>query len=639
MTTIIQQPLQEFDENTAIRAILEGTAGATGELFFRSLVKNLCSALHTHGAWVTEYLTDSRRLRAFAFWLGDHYVDEYEYDIAGTPCEPVIDDHCLIHIPKNVINLFPRDPDLTAIGAVSYLGIPLEATDGTILGHLAVLDIRPMPDNPRTISLFKIFAARAAAELQRIHAEEEIRQREVKLTNIINSAMDAIIEFDANRIITHCNPATERIFHCKFVDLYGRSFEKYFTEESNEKIVSLMKNLDMHRKTTQHMWIAGGLNACCYDGDHFTAEATISRYMIEGNSYFSLILRNVNDRIEAEQRIQSLTSETEYLREEIKAIHNFDEIIGRSEPMLHALRDVAQVAPTDSTVLISGETGTGKELFARAIHAESKRSDKPFIKVNCAAIPASLIESELFGHEKGAFTGATTKREGRFTLAHKGTLFLDEIGELPVELQVKLLRVLQEGEFEPVGSSHTCKVDVRIIAATNKDLYTEVKENKFREDLYYRLHVYPINVPPLRERGDDIALLAGSFVKKYSRKFGKKINPLSLEIFSKLKAYRWPGNVRELQNIIERGVIKSNNGTLQLDIPISTVSRPKIIRESSDDEILTVQALEDLERTNILRALEKSGWKIAGRDGAAAILAMPPTTLSSRIKVLGLKRK
>jgi transcriptional regulator with GAF, ATPase, and Fis domain len=360
--------------------------------------------------------------------------------------------------------------------------------------------------------------------------------------------------------------------------------------------------------------------------------------------FYTLILRNVNERLEAEQKIRSLSDEAEYLKEEIKTLHNFDEIIGRSKPLLRVLHDVKQVADADATVLIFGKTGTGKELIARAIHAASQRRDKPFIKVNCPAIPATLIESEFFGHERGAFTGATRKRDGRFALADGGTIFLDEIGELPLDLQVKLLRLLQEGEFEPVGSSRTRKVNVRVLAATNRDLHQSAQNGEFREDLYYRLNVFPIEVPSLRDRGNDITLLASAFAKRFAQKMGRTIEPLSQECIRRLGAYSWPGNVRELANVIERAVITSRDGRLNLDRALpetakDAASAKAISRtEEMTEQIRTAQELHALERDNLLRALETAGWRVAGKNGAARLLGINASTLSSRMKALGIKR-
>jgi transcriptional regulator with GAF, ATPase, and Fis domain len=309
---------------------------------------------------------------------------------------------------------------------------------------------------------------------------------------------------------------------------------------------------------------------------------------------------------------------------------------------MRVLRDIQQVADTEATVLITGETGTGKEVMARAIHSNSRRRDHPFVKVNCAAIPATLIESEFFGHEQGAFTGATKKREGRFSLADEGTIFLDEIGELPLDLQGKLLRVLQEGEFEPVGSSHTTRVSVRVLAATNRDLQKETQGGTFREDLYYRLNVFPIHLPPLRERGEDVVLLANTFVQHFSQRMGRTIAPLSPDALRRLTGYHWPGNVRELQNVIERAVITAKNGQLNLDRAVpDDEDKPPSPNEPFKQEpptIRTIQDIQDLERQNILMALNQGGWKVSGEKGAARLLGINPSTLASRMKALGITR-
>jgi transcriptional regulator with GAF, ATPase, and Fis domain len=323
-------------------------------------------------------------------------------------------------------------------------------------------------------------------------------------------------------------------------------------------------------------------------------------------------------------------------------LHQFDNVIGQSRPMINVLNDVAQVAETDATVLILGETGTGKEVIARAIHAAGRRRGSSFIKVNCAAIPATLIESELFGHEAGAFTGAAKRRDGRFTLADRGTIFLDEIGDLLVDLQVKLLRVLQEGEFELVGSSQTRKVNVRVLAATNRDLAQAVRDGNFRQDLYYRLNVFPIHLPPLRERSEDIELLAAEFAARFAKRMSRKIEPLSPSELLRLRTYSWPGNVRELQNVMERAVITSRDGRLNLDraLPESAKSfgAEAPSRDDIDHRVRTAQEFEELERQNVLRALKSTGWRVAGAAGAARLLGMNASTLTSRIKALGIKR-
>ncbi|MFQ5542447.1 MAG: sigma 54-interacting transcriptional regulator, partial [Candidatus Binatia bacterium] len=390
-----QLPSRGLDEEAALRSILEGTATETGERFFVALVENLAKALNTHGAWVTEYSRECRRLRALAFWLGGQWIHDYEYDITGTPCEKVVESTDVIHYPDNVLELFPNDRDLAETGAVSFMGVPLMDTDERILGHLAVLDTRPMPEDPKGMALIRVFAARAAAELQRIRAESEVREREEKLGRLVDSAMDAIIEIDQNLHVTRMNSAAEKVFRCKTTEVLDKDFTRFLSDEGREKLANLIVELDSLPEGERYLWIPGGLKAVRAGGDEFPAEATLSRFEMQRQTYYTLILRNVNERLQAEQKIRSLSVEAEYLREEIKALHNFDEIIGKSEPILQVLRDVEQVADTDSTVLVLGETGTGKEVIARAIHAASRRRDKPLVKVNCAAIPATLIESEF----------------------------------------------------------------------------------------------------------------------------------------------------------------------------------------------------------------------------------------------------
>jgi formate hydrogenlyase transcriptional activator len=309
----------------------------------------------------------------------------------------------------------------------------------------------------------------------------------------------------------------------------------------------------------------------------------------------------------------------------------FEQVIGNSPALESVLEQVERVAPTDSTVLIHGETGTGKELIARAVHNISLRCGRPFVKLNCAAIPLDLLESELFGHEKGAFTGAIAQKVGRFEMADKGTLFLDEVGDIPPALQPKLLRVLQEQEFERLGSTRTHQVSVRLVAATNRDLAKMVKRGEFRIDLYYRLNVFPISLPPLRERCEDIPALVSHFVDTYSRRMGKQIDQVPPETLSALTSYTWPGNIRELQNMIERAVILSNDGVLPNPLP----------KAETQDEIIPptpTTTLRDSERALILNALESVGWVIGGRKGAAAKLGLKRTTLIHKMQKLGISR-
>ena len=358
----------------------------------------------------------------------------------------------------------------------------------------------------------------------------------------------------------------------------------------------------------------------------------------------ALAIANMKSYEEIASLKARLEKENVYLQEEIRTEHNFDEIVGDSQPLLALLRQVDKVAPTDSTVLIYGETGTGKELIARAIHDRSNRKNRPLVKVNCSAISAGLVESELFGHVKGAFTGAFERRIGRFELADGGTIFLDEVGELPLDTQVKLLRVLQEREFEPVGSSRSVRVDVRIICATNRNLEESIKAGTFRSDLYYRLNVFPLEVPPLRERRSDIDQLATFFVSRYARNLGKKITGISQAARQKLLTYAWPGNIRELQNLVERAVILSTGPILELDNDLISVeaspvsSKVELNDGASDADQSPLKTLQEVERAHIMAVLQQTNGVIEGSNGAARTLGMHPNTLRHRMEKLGIKR-
>jgi formate hydrogenlyase transcriptional activator len=330
---------------------------------------------------------------------------------------------------------------------------------------------------------------------------------------------------------------------------------------------------------------------------------------------------------------EKLEKEKLYLEEEIRTDNNFEEIIGESPALRRVLREVETVAPTNSTVLIIGETGTGKELIARAVHQLSPGRERTFVKLNCAAIPSGLLESELFGHEKGAFTGAIVQKLGRFELAHQGTLFLDEVGDIPAELQPKLLRVLQEQEFERLGSTKTIRVNVRLVAATNRDLPRMVEDGQFRSDLYYRLNVFPIVLPPLRERRDDIPRLVRHLTQKFARRMGRQIETISAEVMDALTGYPWPGNVRELENVIERAVILSPGTELQIPVGDLKAASGKMPRAANGDVTLA-----DAERQHILRVLREANWVLGGPGGAAAKLGMKRTTLQSKMKKLGIAR-
>jgi len=346
---------------------------------------------------------------------------------------------------------------------------------------------------------------------------------------------------------------------------------------------------------------------------------------------FAIALENALAYCEIEELKNRLAEENLILEDEMRSGYQFQEIVGESAALQHVLRQVETVAPTDSSVLLLGETGTGKERVARAIHNLSRRSNGPFVKINCAAIPAGLLESELFGHEKGAFTGAVSQKVGRFELAENGTIFLDEVGDTPLELQPKLLRVLQEQEFERLGGSRTIRVNTRVVAATNRDLSSMVAERQFRSDLYYRLNVFPIRVPPLRERAEDIPLLVRFFAQMYSRRMNRNIETIPSDTMEALARYPWPGNVRELENLVERAVILSPGSVLR--VPLAELRGPEATSPAA------AATLEQMERDHILHVLRDSNWRLSGPSGAAARLGMKRTTLQSRMKKLGIGKR
>jgi PAS domain S-box-containing protein len=623
------------DEAAALLTVLEGTARETGKRFFAALVEHLARALGMHAAIVTEYVPETGRARPLGFFAGDERIEHREYDVDGTPCGIVLRGAQYVHCASDVQQAFPTDADLRSLGVVSYMGVPLLDGDGGVLGHLAVMDRAPMTEAPRHLALFHVFARRAAAELQRLRAEADGRERERRLGHLVEGVTDAIVELDAGLRVTMTNPAASRILGRASEDMLGREIGAFLAPGGEaalrERCAALeaAPGRDRWERMPDGLMVAGGT------GEEIAVDAALSRLGHRPTSPWALVLRERAARQEAERTIAALAAE--FLADEL---HDDGAILGRSPALGHVLDDVRKVAPTGATVLILGETGTGKELIARAVHDGSPRRDRPFLTVNCAAIAPTLIESELFGHEQGAFTGATRRREGRFALADGGTLLLDEVGELPLEAQAKLLRVLQEGEIERVGSSTPRRVDVRVVAATNRDLEASVARGEFREDLFYRLNVFPIRVPPLRERGDDVLLLATAFAARVATRLGRRILPLDDEAVARLRAHAWPGNVRELQNAIERGVIAATGERLNLDraLPRRGEAAAPPLATTGDERIRTVRELRELERANVLRALDSTGWRVSGDRGAAALLGVHPSTLSSRMKSLGIRR-
>ncbi len=619
-------------EGELIKTILTHTHNLYGKEFFRALVRHLAESLKVKGAWVTKLLTAENRLQSLAFWLSGGYVDTYEYDLANTPCEQVVTKKSCLVVSSNVVKLYPKDPDLPPLGAVSYLGYPLLDENGEVIGHLAVLDDKPLYPNELQEALFNFFLQRANGELIRQEYVEQLQEKKKRLTSLIDNMQEAILELDAWGFVRMSNPAASRLFGIDSSAFSGLLALGLFEQETTRLLRTCLNTL--REKNTLPPLEKSNEEGHILDkeGKPHPVFLSLSHYSIKDEPYLTLILKDLKPLKRAESRIKILEDEISN-----RHFRDGENVIGESPAILQVFEEIKLLSNSNATVLLQGESGTGKEVMARLIHQSSPRTSMPFVVANCAAIPANLMESEFFGHEKGSFTGALQRREGRFSIADGGTLFLDEIGELPLELQPKLLRALQEGEFESIGGSKSIKVDVRIIAATNRDLYTMVQEGRFREDLFYRLCVIPITLPPLRERGKDVILLADQYIKIYTKKLGKKMRPLHQQQIEILLAYDWPGNVRELQHIMERAVILSPGEEIELErfIPIRGQVE-KLVQHQLPSKILTQHELIQLEKENLLKALARCNGKISGKTGAANLLGIPPTTFHSKIKAFGL---
>jgi len=508
-------------------------------------------------------------------------------------------------------------------------------------------------ENPQRFSredelVLSTLAGHSAIGLEnlRLHKSLEKYSKDLQSQNelILRAAGEGIYGLDTEGKTTFVNPAAAKMLGWEAEELIGQPMHTVLHHTKPDggafpreecPVYAAFKDGKVHRVDDEVFWRK--------DGSSFPVEYTSTPILESGKLTGAVVVFwDITERKQAEdalhnaltevrQLTERLEAENVYLQEEIKTTHNFEEIIGQGRPIKGVLKAIETVAPTDASVLVLGETGTGKELVARAIHNLSPRKDKALVKVNCAALPSGLIESELFGHEKGAFTGALSRRIGRFELAHGGTIFLDEIGDLPLELQAKLLRVLQDGEFERVGGTGSIKVNVRVIAATNRDLEKSVQEQHFRQDLFYRLNVFPIHIPALRERKEDIPLLVKYFSAKYGKKLGRKIETVPKKVMDSLTSYTWPGNARELENVIERSVILSPGSQLELADWL-----PKQGISSQGNKVPT---LEELERRHIIEVLEMTSWRVSGDSGAARFLDVKPTTLESRMKKLGISRK
>jgi PAS domain S-box-containing protein len=636
-------------DDTALREIVEGVESETGDRFFYSLVKHLASALECQYAFVSELLEDRSRFRTRAAWGRGSFMENFETPLDGTPCEAVLNGKSSHH-PDRICQLFPRDAGLRQWGVESYCGVPLLDSAGAVVGHLAILSERPMLDGRRGLATMRIFAARARAELERLrteealrHANEALARSEERFRDLFDEAPIAYVHEGLDSRFIEANRTAMRILGLKPEEIAGMT-GKSLVPDTPDAQRALSGWLDAMGRGTATTGTVLELRRKD-DGKPVWIQCW-SRRAPDG-SYTRTMFIDLTDRVLMEQEKARLEAQNTYLLEEIKETHNFEEIVGPSRSLAEVIEKVKLVASTDSSVLILGETGTGKELVARAVHSNSERRSRPLVKVNCAALPSGLIESELFGHEKGAFTGATDRRIGRFEIAHGGTIFLDEIGDMPPDVQVKLLRVLQEHEFERVGGSVPIKVDVRVISATNRDLVRSISQGAFRQDLYYRLNVFPIQLPPLRERREDIPPLVHYFVRRFSLKIGRKITRIQRETMERMISYNWPGNVRELENVIERAVILSRGSELEVAPDVlpemaaaahTQAAAPRPAHEENRSVAPSPQSIDQVERNHILEVLMRTNWRIEGADGAAALLKLNPSTLRSRMKKLGVQR-
>ncbi len=485
-------------------------------------------------------------------------------------------------------------------------------------------------------------------------ADSDLQSLQHRHQLILAAAGEGIYGLDNEGRTTFVNDAAHRILGWCEKDLIGKKLHDIHHHSHADgshypvdecPIYAALRDGEVHQVDDEVFWHS--------DGHCIAVEYTSTPIWEDGQvSGAVVVFREISERLRAEQEKQQafdeiqrlkeqLEQERDYLRDEIRSNAGFSGIIGQSQAIQRTLAQIYAVAQTPASVLILGESGVGKEMVARAIHENSERAEQPLVKVNCASIPADLFESEFFGHIKGSFTGAHRDRVGRLQLANHGTLFLDEVGEIPLDLQGKLLRALQENEFERVGDEKTIRVDVRIIAATNRSLIEEVKAGRFREDLYYRLSVFPVEVPPLRERRDDISAIAQHFIQESSKQLGRHIKGLTSQQLQQLQQHHWPGNIRELKNVIERAVILSQDGKLRLDLALPSLLSEAAIdgatqTEKDDSDYLTEEQFRELEKQNIIKALKAANGKISGQGGAAQRLNIKPSTLSYRIKNLGI---
>ncbi len=635
--SIVRDLRQRKREEELLRTISEATSGLVGQDFFEALTRYVTLSLGIKTCIITECTdVEKTRVRTLAYTKNDCLEENIEYELEGTPCKLVMAEKGAdVFIPDGCDKTYPSEA-----GYDSYVGVPIYSpASGDVIGHIAALDDAPMSNEMNQTSILRIFAARAGAEIDRLKAEERLKianlelekllaESEERFKDLFEEAPIAYVHEGLDSKFIKANRAAMKTLGIRpdqIEGTYGSSFIPD-TPDAQRRLKEAFESigrgvdtsgvvLELRRKDNgKPIWIQWWSNPDV--GGQFTRTMFI----------------DITDKVLMEQEQARLQAQNKYLQEEIKYNHNFEEIVSKSKNFHKILQQIEQVASTDATVLITGESGTGKELLARAIHNISNRSKRPLIKINCANLPANLIESELFGHERGAFTGAMERKIGRFELADGGTIFLDEIGELPIELQAKLLRVLQEGEFERLGNPKTMKVNVRVIAATNRNLEEAITKKEFREDLFYRLNVFPVISPPLRNRKEDIPLLVNHFVKKYEGKMGKVITDIPAKVIDALMLYDWPGNIRELENLVERALILSPGNKLEYGSWIPVTKTP------GSNGKPPAQKLDDVEKQHIISVLEKTNWKVSGEKGAAKILGLNPTTLEARMKKMGIQR-
>jgi formate hydrogenlyase transcriptional activator len=622
------------------RTIAEGVEAEIGERFFSSLARSLAQALDVGYAFVTRLSDDGARFKILAIWERDHFGNDVELPLKGTPCESVLHGE-VAHYPDELGTRFPNDRLVTRWGARSYCGVPVLDAQGRVFGHVAIFDDKPMPDGPRSIAAMRIFAARVRAEVERLRIERALRETNDRLAlseeqfrDLFEEAPIAYVHQALDTRILRANRTALKILGVKPGEIEGMLGTSFFpdTPEAQRRLRDAMPL--MATGTDE----GGVVLELCRKDD---GKPLWVRWWCKpepGSKFTRSMFIDITDRVLMEQEKTRLEEQNAYLLDEIRSEQNFGDIIGGSSGLRKVTEQVGLVAPTDATVLITGESGTGKELVARAIHERSARRERPLVKLNCSAVPEGLFESEFFGHVKGAFTGALRDKPGRFELADGGTLFLDEIGEVPLAMQAKLLRVLQEQELERVGDTRTRKVDVRVIAASNRDLNREVDAGRFRQDLFYRLSVFPIEVPPLRERRQDVGPLAAHFIRRSARRMNRLEPQIDKRALEQLVAYDWPGNVRELQNTIERAIILWREGPLTFDLPATRASKATDAQETNAT-LLTRDEFKRQEREAIINALKQTNGKVSGPGGAAELLGMKSSTLASRISALGLNRR